>query len=120
MKRLVLSAIALSMLALPISQANAGPRNDQSRYEQQQNVWKKKPGHDANRHYRQNGRHAESHRWERGHRVPAWQRKQAVRDYHRYGLRRPGHGQQWVRVDNDFLLISIASGLIGGIIAAQY
>ena len=56
----------------------------------------------------------------RGHRVPAWQRRHVVRDYHRFGLRRPGYGQQWVKVDNDFLLISIASGIIGGIIASQY
>ena len=51
---------------------------------------------------------------------PSWQRGHVVRDYHRHGLRRPAYGQQWVKVDNDFLLISIASGLIGGIIASQY
>jgi Ni/Co efflux regulator RcnB len=58
-------------------------------------------------------------RWARGNRVPAWQRKQAVRDYHRYGLHRPGRNQQWVRVDNDYLLISIASGLISGIVVGR-
>ena len=48
MKRFVLSAIALSMLALPFAQAaQAGPRNDQSRHEQPryeygQDQWKKK------------------------------------------------------------------------------
>ena len=57
--------------------------------------------------------------WARGNRVPAWQRNYVVRDYDRYGLRRPAYGQQWVKVDNDFLLISLASGIIAGIIAAQ-
>ena len=121
MKRLVLSAVALSMLALPISQANAGPRHEPSRYERHRK-WLEEEARPRRqgRHYRQKWRQAESHRWARGHSVPDWQRKQAVRDSHRYGLRRPGYGQQWVKVDNDFLLVSIASGIIGGILAAQY
>lgn len=118
MKRLVLSAIAVSMLALPVAQAQAAQHYDGSRYEQQQNIWKKKPGYDRNVVVKK--KVVKKKHWVRGERVPSWQRKQAVRDYHRYGLRRPGHGQQWVRVDNDFLLITIASGLIGGIIASQY
>jgi len=117
MKRLVLSAVALSMLALPVAQAQAGPRHDPPRYEQR---WKKP-------HYEKKvvkkkvvtKKHVTRKHWVRGNRVPDWQRRHVVRDYGHYGLRRPGHGQQWVRVDNDFLLVSIASGIIGGIIAAQ-
>ena len=48
MKRLVLSAVALSMLALPVAQAQAGPRydrHDQPRYERYDHNWKK-PGFD--------------------------------------------------------------------------
>lgn len=116
MKRLVLSAVALAMLAVPVSQAQAGPRHEQPRYERYDSRWDKRPGYDK-RVYRKK---MKKQRWSRGHEVPAWQRRHVVRDYHRYGLRRPGHGQQWVRVDNDFLLISIASGIIGGIIASQY
>jgi Ni/Co efflux regulator RcnB len=112
MKRLVLSAVALSMLAFPIAQAQAGQRYDAPRYEYKTKHWDKKPGYHK--------KVVKKHRWARGHRVPAWQRRHAVKDYRHYGLRRPGYGQQWVRVDNDFLLISIASGIIGGIIASQY
>lgn len=122
MKRLVLSAVALSMLALPVAQAQAGSRHEQHRYEQPryEQQWKK-PGYDQKRKYGYDKRHSmKRHHWQRGHRVPDWQRRNVVKDYHRYGLRRPGHGQQWVRVDNDFLLISIASGIIGGFIASQY
>jgi Ni/Co efflux regulator RcnB len=118
MKRLVLSAIALSMLALPISQAQAGPRHEPSRYERQDSQWNKKPGYDKNHKYQK--KVVKKHRWARGHKVPSWQRKHVVKDYLRYCLRRPAYGQQWVKVDNDFLLISIASGIIGGIIANQY
>src|SRR5262245_11580135 len=113
MKRLVLSAVALSLLALPVAEAQAGPRHEPPRYERYNSQWEK-PGYDKPHQKKW------KHRWERGHSVPAWQRKHVVKDYHRYGLRRPGHGQHWVKVDNDFLLISIASGLIGGIIASQY
>jgi len=42
-----------------------------------------------------------------------------VRDYHRYGLRKPGRGQQWVKVDNTYLLMSVATGLILGVAAAR-
>lgn len=118
MKRLVLSAVALSMLALPISQAQAGPRHEPPRYERQDHGWKKKPGYDRKVVIRK--KEVTKKRWVRGNRVPDWQRKHVVRDYHRYGLRRPAYGQQWVKVDNDFLLVSIASGIIGGIIASQY
>lgn len=142
MKRFVLSAVALSMLAMPIAQAQAGPRNDgprhdASRYERQDRNWNDRNWNDRNRNDRDwkkpgykkqddrygnryDRRSAKSYRWAHGKQVPAWQRKHVVRDYDRYGLRRPAYGQQWVRVDNDFLLVSIASGLIAGIIASQY
>ena len=59
------------------------------------------------------------HHWATGKRVPEWQRRQHVRDYHRHGLRRPGTGQQWVRIDNDYLLISLATGVILGMAAGR-
>lgn len=112
-KRTVLAAIAASMLAVPAAQAQQ--RFDSPRYEFRQGS---KPRHyEPRRHdfHRQKPRH---HHWSKGHRVPDWQRRQALRDYHRYGLKRPGRGQQWVKVDNDFLLISLATGVIAGIVAA--
>lgn len=117
MKRLILSAVALSMLALPVAQAQAGPKYEAQRYERYDNRWEK-PGYDKQVIIKK--KVVKKHHWARGNRVPDWQRRDVVRDYHRYGLRRPAHGQQWVRVDNDFLLVSIASGIIGGIIASQY
>jgi Ni/Co efflux regulator RcnB len=130
MKRLVLCAVALSMLAMPIAQAQAGPRydgprHDGPRHERQDQNWNqnwKKPGYKKHddRFSRHDRKSVNRHHWARGKQVPAWQRKHVVRDYHRHGLRRPAYGQQWVRVDNDFLLISIASGLIAGIVASQY
>lgn len=89
----------------------------------------------APRHHDRQGpavRHVEKHvvvkkkvvkrtKWSRGHTLPRAYRSRfiAERDYGRYHLRRPPHGQRWVRVDNDFILISAATGVIASIIAAQ-
>lgn len=60
-------------------------------------------------------------KWSRGHALPRAYRGRVVseRDFGRYHLRRPPHGQRWVRVDNDFILISAATGVIASIIAAR-
>lgn len=48
--------------------------------------------------------------WERGHRYygPTY----VVRDYGHYRLRPPPRGYHWVRADNDYLLVAIATGII--------
>lgn len=110
MKRIILAAVACSMFAVPMAQAQQ--RHDAPRWQQQQqnHYGQKHHGHDQ---------FQKRHHWSKGKRVPDWRRKQALRDYHRYGLRRPGHGQRWVRVDNDFLLISMASGIIAAVVAGR-
>ncbi len=42
-----------------------------------------------------------------------------VRDYRRYRLSAPPRGYRWVRVDNDFLLVGVTSGIVSSIIAAR-
>lgn len=69
--------------------------------------------HGYDRHYRYAGpRHypARHHRWERGHRYygPTY----VVRDYRHYRLRPPPRGYHWVRANNDYLLVAIATGII--------
>ncbi len=58
-------------------------------------------------------------KWTRGQRYADWRRHQAVRDWQRHHLHRPGPGQEWIRVGNDYILVSIVSGVIAGIIAAN-
>lgn len=114
MKRLILSAVAASMLvasaisgqAAPLAQPNA----PQSNYTQ---VDWQKPG----KHYEK--RHMKRDHWRKGQKYSDWKRHQGVRDWHRYGLRRPGPGQEWIRVGNDYLLVGIVSGIIFGAIAAR-
>jgi len=112
MKRIVLAAVAISMLAVPMAQAQQYHRPPQGM--QQQNG----PSHFNTKHEARKP-FAKKQRWSKGSRMSDWKRKQHVRDYHRYGLQRPGRGQQWVKVDNDYLLISMATGIIAGIAAGR-
>ena len=124
MKRLALGALALSMFATPALQAQAAPvylphavtvqsdvaqvdyrRDNHKRVETRTKIVKKKVVR-------------ESH-WKRGHKYRDWNRHRAVNDWHRHGLHRPGRGQEWIRVGNDYLLVGIASGIIAGIIAGR-
>jgi Ni/Co efflux regulator RcnB len=57
--------------------------------------------------------------WKKGERYSDWKKRPPIHDYRRYGLREPGRGQEWVKVDNDYLLIGIATGVIAGIIAGH-
>ena len=105
--RILLACTAISMLLVPV--ANAQPRHDH------------RPGH----HYSQSKKpqfHKKAparHHWKKGHRYSNWKRAPAVRDYHRHGLRKPARGQQWIKADNSYLLVSLATGLIVGIAAAR-
>lgn len=125
MKRLILSVLALSMLAVPAAQA-AERHGSRTEYRKVQTYHG--PKHDVRRVDKtvviKRGdkvtvKKVERNRWVRGNRVPDWQRRYEVRDYKRYGLRRPGANQRWIKVDNEYLLIGISTGIIAGLIAAH-
>jgi Ni/Co efflux regulator RcnB len=42
-----------------------------------------------------------------------------VRDYRRYRLSAPPRGYHWVKADNQYLLVGIATGVISSIIASH-
>jgi Ni/Co efflux regulator RcnB len=123
MKRIVLSAVALSMLAATSLQGQAAPLNapnaPQSTYSQ---VDWQKPGKHVDVKKRVVVKKkvvVKRNHWRNGQRYSSWKRHQPVRDYRHYGLRRPGRGQEWIRVGNDYLLVSVVSGIIIGAIAAH-
>ena len=121
MKRIILSAMAFSMLAASALQGQAAPMNapvaPQSNFTQ---VDWQKPGHhrDVKKRVIKKETVKRSH-WRNGQKYSTWKRHQPVRDYHRYGLHRPGRGQEWIRVGNDYVLVGIVSGLIFGAVAAR-
>jgi Ni/Co efflux regulator RcnB len=106
---IILAAVAASFLAAPM--ASAQPRFDGNQHVRQHYGHSKKPQYHKPTPPR--------YHWSKGKRLSDWRHRQAVRDYHRYGLKRPAKGQRWVKIDNDFLLISLATGVIAGIVAGR-
>lgn len=50
--------------------------------------------------------------WKKGGKVSNPKGRQQVNDYHKRGLSTPKKGQHWVKVDNQYLLITAATGVI--------
>jgi len=121
MKRLILSAVTASMLAASAFSGQAAPLAQPSaplsNYTQVD--WQKPDRHVDKRVIVKKKVVVKRSHWRNGQRYSNWKRHQPVRDWHRYGLRRPGPGQEWIRVGNDYVLVSILSGIIFGAIAAQ-
>ena len=130
MKRIVLSALAFSMLTATSLTGQAAPVNapvaPQSNYT---NVdWQKPTNRDVKKrviqkrviHKRFEKKVVvKRNNWRNGQKYSSWRQHQPIRDYGRYGLHRPGRGQEWIRVGNDYVLVSILSGVIFGALAAQ-
>ena len=57
--------------------------------------------------------------WRRGAYLPPSYQGFVVDEYWRYHLRRPPFGYHWVQVGDDFLLVSVSSGVIFDIIAGE-
>jgi Ni/Co efflux regulator RcnB len=125
MKRLALSAIAASVLAasaLPGFAASAtAPVAPHSAYTQ---VDWKKPHHDGKKSHRDvkkqtiKKKKVQRHHWRHGQKYSNWRKHERV-DWRRHHLRRPGPGQEWVRVGNDYILVSVLTGIIAGFVAAH-
>jgi len=122
MKRIVLSALAVAMLAATSLTGQAAPMNapvaPQSNYTK---VDWQKPGHhnDVRKRVFKKKVVVKRNHWRNGQRYSGWRQHQPIRDYGRYGLHRPGRGQEWIRVGNDYVLVSVLSGIIFGAIAAH-
>ena len=121
MKRIVLSALATSMLAATVMPGMAAPLN--MRVQPQASVvhvdWKKPHHRDAKKRAIVKKKMVKRHNWKRGERYREWRKHQRVDWRRHHHLRRPGHGQEWVRVGNDYLLVSVLSGVIAAIVAAH-
>lgn len=52
------------------------------------------------------------HNWRNGDRLPEQYRRYASIDWHAHHLRRPPRGYHWVRVDDDYVLVAVATGIV--------
>ncbi|WP_228529863.1 RcnB family protein [Diaphorobacter caeni] len=59
--------------------------------------------------------------WRQGGRVPQQYRghQYVVNDWQHHGLKKPGRGQQWVQYGGDYMLVTIASGVIAQLILGR-
>ena len=114
-KKMILGAVAASMVATPMvaSEAAAAPKRTVTTV----------------KHYGPNGRYTQQRtvvrqpayrHWQRGQRFDRrYANNYRVVDYRAYrgrGLYAPPRGYQWVRSGNDAVLVALASGLIGAVI----
>ncbi len=135
MKTFLTAAVALSLLAGTAATAQPYGREhrddrDNNRYEQRYDRhddrndrrdyrdgrWDNRNDRwDDRRGYRDNRQH-----WRQGQRLPAayYGRSHYV-DHRRHHLRQPPRGYQWVRIDNDYVMVALATGLIASIIASN-
>jgi Ni/Co efflux regulator RcnB len=111
MKRLIIAAAALTLLAAP---AFAQDHHDDHNNTMMMN-------HDD--HHADNSMMmAAHHDWHKGDRIGAddWGRGERISDYGHYHLKRPPHGYEWRRVDNNYVLAAVAGGLVASVIAASH
>ena len=114
MKRILLTAAALALLAAPVGSAIAQPGHDDHRGNSMM----------MNRHDDHRGNammmRGPHHDWRKGGRIERgdWDRGARINDYRRYHLSRPPRGYEWRRVDDNYVLAAVAGGLIASVILA--
>jgi len=127
MKRIAATVLSLSLLAS--SAAFAGPAQDRDHDNARHDApaaAQHAQGHSSNspapaahngaRHASNNSAH---HAPCKGERLPQNHRGNRVADYNKHGLRRPGHGNEWRKVDDRYVLMAVATGLIVDIVSSH-
>ncbi|MCK5908725.1 MAG: RcnB family protein [Caulobacter sp.] len=116
MKRTLTVSVAMLMLAggagAAAAQAHQHDRHGNARDQIYENVRRDQARRDARRDLRE-------HRlWVKGQRLDAryLDRAYYVGDWKRHGLRAPPRGYQWRKIDDQFVLAAVATGLIASVI----
>ncbi|MFC4626265.1 RcnB family protein [Daeguia caeni] len=118
LKKIILAAVALSFVGAPLAQAQAPHKPAPGHMEPARPSAPGKPKHRVEPHKAGRPGMHRNH-FAKGQRFGDWRRHHEVRDYKRYGLRKPARGQRWIKVGDQFLLITTATGVIAGILAAR-
>jgi Ni/Co efflux regulator RcnB len=120
MKRIAISALALSMMAATALPGMAAPFNAQaaSHSTVTQVDWKKPNHRKVQKRVIRKKHNAHRSHWRHGQKYSNWKRHRAV-DWRRHHLRHPGPGQRWIQVGNEYLLVSILTGVIAGMAVAN-
>ncbi|MBO9560981.1 MAG: RcnB family protein [Caulobacter sp.] len=128
MKRLIITTLAATLMAgtaLSGTAMAAGQRYDDHRYDSRYDHRDNRYDHDRRDygHDRRDRAHdrRDYRRWERGQRLDARYRGNGyyVSDWRRHGLRAPPRGYRWQRVNDQYVLAAVATGLIASVIIAN-
>ncbi|WP_283194431.1 RcnB family protein [Rhizobium sp. AN80A] len=122
MKKMFAVLLSASFLAAPLMAATQASAQDHRRPAATQDHRRPAVGQDYRRPVIvEREVRVTKYKWNRGQRMSAAERRrmQDVRDYRRYRLSAPPRGYRWVRVDNDYLMISIAGNVISNIISGR-
>ncbi len=115
MKKFIIGALVAAMLASPIAitPASAAPQRDQRdhRYDNDRG----RGGPAASNYRRWNKGQRFDRRYAQNYReIPNWQQYRGRRLY------APPRGYHWVRSGNDAVLVAVAGGLIGAVLAGAF
>lgn len=98
MKRLIISIIGATLLIAPMAQAQQQrPAQQPHQKQSQQNKVQQQ---------------VKKNQFKKGGKLSSPGKHSEFKDYRKQGLRAPGKGQRWVRVEGQYLLIAVATGAI--------
>ncbi|MBB5859977.1 RcnB family protein [Xanthomonas arboricola] len=134
MKRIIGSLMVVSLLTSGAAFATPQQHDDRDRDRSAQRHDARGPDrrddhrddrHDDKRDHRPSA-HNDDHRndrrgppYRRGERLAPDHRGTRVTDYRKHHLNTPQRGHEWRRVDNNYVLIAVATGLIASVVAAR-
>lgn len=132
MKRIIGSLMVVSLLTSGAAFATPQQHNDRDRGAQHHDARgpdrrddHRDDRHDDKRDHRPSA-HNDDHRndrrgppYRRGERLAPDHRGTRVTDYRKHHLNTPQRGHEWRRVDNNYVLIAVATGLIASVVAAR-
>ncbi|MBO9739522.1 RcnB family protein [Xanthomonas axonopodis pv. begoniae] len=131
MKRFIGSFMALTLLTS--GAAFAAPQQHDLDHDRDRDAQRhddhgpdRRDDHRDDRHDDRRNAHHDDHRndrrgppYRRGERLAPDHRGSRVSDYHKHHLKPPPRGHEWRRVDNTYVLIAVATGLITSVVAAR-
>lgn len=132
MKRIIGSLMVVSLLTSGAAFATPQQHDDRDRGAQHHDARDpdrrddhRDDRHDDKRDHRPSA-HNDDHRndrrgppYRRGERLAPDHRGTRVADYRKHHLNTPQRGHEWRRVDNNYVLIAVATGLIASVVAAR-
>lgn len=121
MKKFLIAAATMALLAAAGSAAEAQPRRDNDRYQQtQQNQQNQQNYRDNDRRDNRANGYRHHREWRKGYRMSRndWNRGRRI-DYRARRLNAPPRGYEYREVDGNVILGAIATGVIFSILANQ-